>query len=49
MRVYFDDTTFVRITKDDAAKFVNMLSAIVGLPTDTGLVEILYFGFKIFN
>ena len=35
-----------------SAKFVNMLSAIVGtmgLPTGTGLVEILYFGFKIFN
>ena len=53
MRVYFDVTTFDRITKDDAAKFVDMLSAIGGTMgllsglSIIGAVEILYFGFKI--
>ena len=30
MRIYFDTPTFDRITKDRAAKFVDMLSAIGG-------------------
>ena len=53
VRVYFDVTTFDRITKDDAAKFVDMLSAIGGTMgllsglSIIGAVEILYFGFKI--
>ena len=53
MRIYFYATTFDRITKDRAAKFVDMLSAIggtMGLLTGFSLisgVEIIYFGFKI--
>ena len=49
MRVYFDTPTFDRITKDRAAKFVDMLSAIggtMGLLTGFSIisaVEILYF------
>ena len=52
-RIYFDATTFDKITKDRAAKFVDMLSAIggtMGLLTGFSIisgVEILYFGFKI--
>ena len=52
MRIYFGATTFDRITKDRAAKFVDMLSAIggtMGLLTGFSIisaVEILYFAFK---
>ena len=53
MRIHFLATTFDRITKDRAAKFVDMLSAIggtMGLLTGFSLisgVEIIYFGVKI--
>ena len=53
MRIYFYATTFDRITKDRAAKFVDMLSAIggtMGLLTGFSIisgVEIAYFGVKI--
>ena len=53
VRIYFDATTFDRITKDRAAKFVDMLSAIggtMGLLTGFSIisgVEIVYFGIKI--
>ena len=53
VRIYFDTPTFDRITKDRAAKFVNMLSAIggtMGLLTGFSIisaVEIVYFAFKI--
>ncbi len=53
MRIYFCAITFDRITKDRAAKFVNMLSAIggtMGLLTGFSIisgVEIVYFGIKI--
>ena len=53
MRIYFDTPTFDRITKDRAAKFVDMLSAIggtMGLLTGFSIisaVEILYFSAKI--
>ena len=53
MRIYFDTPTFDRITKDRAAKFVDMLSAIggtMGLLTGFSLisaVEIGYFAVKI--
>ena len=53
VRIYFDVTTFERITKDRAAKFVDMLSAIggtMGLLTGFSIVsgvEIIYFGVKI--
>ena len=49
IRIYFDTPTFDRITKDDAAKFVDMLSAIggtMGLLTGFSIisaVEIVYF------
>ena len=49
VRIYFDTPTFERITKDRAAKFVDMLSAIggtMGLLTGFSIisgVEILYF------
>ena len=52
VRIYFDTPTFDRITKDRAAKFVDMLSAIggtMGLLTGFSIisgVEILYFGVK---
>ena len=52
-RIYFDTPTFDRITKDRAAKFVDMLSAIggtMGLLTGFSIisgVEILYFAGKI--
>ena len=52
MRIYFDTPTFDRITKDRAAKFVDMLSAIggtMGLLTGFSIisgVEIVYFGVK---
>ena len=53
VRIYFDVTTFERITKDRSAKFVDMLSAIggtMGLLTGFSIisgVEIIYFGVKI--
>ena len=53
MRIYFYATTFDKITKDRAAKFVDMLSAIggtMGLLTGFSIisgVEIVYFAFKI--
>ena len=54
MRIYFDTPTFDRITKDRAAKFVDMLSAIggtMGLLTGFSIisgVEILYFAGRLF-
>ena len=53
VRIYFNTPTFDRITKDRAAKFVDMLSAIggtMGLLTGFSIisgVEILYFVAKI--
>ena len=53
VKIYFDTPTFDRITKDRAAKFVDMLSAIggtMGLLTGFSLisgVEIIYFTTKI--
>ena len=53
LRIYFDTPTFDRITKDRAAKFVDMLSAIggtMGLLTGFSIisgVEIGYFAVKI--
>ena len=53
VRIYFDVTTFERISKDRAAKFVDMLSTIggtMGLLTGFSIisgVEILYFAGKI--
>ena len=53
VRLYFYATTFDKITKDRAAKFVDMLSAIggtMGLLTGFSIisgVEVVYFGVKI--
>ena len=53
MRIYFDAITFDIITKDKAAKFVDMLSAIggtMGLLTGFSIisgVEVIYFIVKI--
>ena len=53
VKIYFDAPVFDRITKDTAAKFVDMLSAIggtMGLLTGFSIitaVEILYFTLKI--
>ena len=53
MRIHFYATTFDKITKDRAAKFVDMLSAIggtMGLLTGFSLIsgaEIVYFAVKI--
>ena len=53
VRIYFGTKTFDRITKDRAAKFTDMLSAIggtMGLLTGFSIisaVEILYFAAKI--
>ena len=53
VRIYFDTPTINKITKDRAAKFVDMLSAIggtMGLLTGFSIisaVEILYFAVKI--
>ena len=53
LRIYFDTPTFNRITKDRAAKFVDMLSAIggtMGLLTGFSIisaVEMIYFAAKI--
>ena len=55
MRIYFDTPTFNRITKDRAAKFVDMLSAIggtMGLLTGFSIIsgiEIIYFLFRLDN
>ena len=52
VRIFFDTPNFERITKDKAAKFVDMLAAIggtMGLLTGFSIisgVEILYFLFK---
>ena len=52
VRIYFDTPTFDRITKDRAAKFVDMLSAIggtMGLLTGFSIIsgiEIVYFMLK---
>ena len=49
VRIYYDATTFEKVTKDKAAKFVDMLSAIggtMGLLTGFSIisgVEILYY------
>ena len=53
VRIYFDTPTFDRITKDRAAKFMDMLSAIggtMGLLTGFFIisgVEVLYFTSKV--
>ena len=53
VRIYFDATTFDRVEKDRAAKFVDMLSAIggtMGLLTGFSIisgVEIIYFSVNI--
>ena len=53
MRIFFDTPTIDKITKDRAAKFVDMLSAIggtMGLLTGFSIisgVEILYFAAKV--
>ena len=53
VRIYFDTPTFDRITKDKAAKFTDMLSAIggtMGLLTGFSIisaVEIVFFGIKV--
>ena len=53
MKIFFDTPKFDRITKDRAAKFVDMLSAIggtMGLLTGFSIisgVETVYFGTKI--
>ena len=53
MRIYFDTPTFSKMTKDRAAKFFDMLSAVggtIGLLTGFSIisgVEILYFAAKI--
>ena len=53
VRIYFGTASFDRITKDRAAKFVDMLSAIggtMGLLTGFSLisaVEIIYFATRI--
>ena len=54
VRIFFDTPNFERITKDKAAKFVDMLAAIggtMGLLTGFSIisgVEIVYFLFKFF-
>ena len=54
MRIYFDTTTFEKVTKDSAAKFEDMLSAIggtMGLLTGFSIisaVEVVYFSLKVF-
>ena len=53
VRIYFYATTFNLVTKDDAAKFVDMLSAVggtMGLLTGFSIIsamEIVYFAIKI--
>ena len=53
VRIFFDTPTFDRVTKDNAAKFSNILAAVggtMGLLTGfsiISLVEIIYFALKI--
>ena len=53
VRIYFDAKSFDIVTKDRAAKFVDMISAIggtLGLLTGFSIIsafEIVYFGIKI--
>ena len=53
IRIYFDTPVFDKVSKDQAAKFVDILSAIggtMGLLTGFSIisgVEILFFGTKI--
>ena len=53
VRIYFDATTFDIVTKDRAAKFVDIISALggtLGLFTGFSIIsafEIVYFGIKI--
>ena len=53
VKIHFDTSTFDKVTKDQAAKFVDQLSAIggtMGLLTGFSIisgVEILYFAVKI--
>ena len=53
VRIYFDAATFDIVTKDRAAKFVDMISAIggtLGLFTGFSIMsafELVYFGIKI--
>ena len=53
VQIYFDATTFDIVTKDRAAKFVDMISGIggtLGLFTGFSIMsafEIVYFGIKI--
>ena len=53
IRIYFDTPVFDKVSKDQAAKFVDILSAIggtMGLLTGFSIisgVEILFFGAKI--
>ena len=55
VRIFFDTPTFDRITKDSAAKVVDMFSAIggtLGLLTGFSLisaVEIVYFAWKMIS
>ena len=55
VKIHFYATTFDRITKDRAAKFVDILSAIggtMGLLTGFSIisgVEIVYFGIRIIH
>ena len=55
VRIYFDTPTFDRVTKDRAAKFVDMMSAIggtMGLLTGFSIisgVEIIFFAIKILS
>ena len=48
MRIYFDAQTFDRITKDRAAKFVDMLSAVggtMGLLTGFSIISAVEIGY----
>ena len=47
VRIEFDTSSFDRVTKDEAAKFVDILSAIGGTMGLLTGVEILYFAAKI--
>ena len=53
VRIYFDATTFDIVTKDNAAKFVDIMAAIggtLGLFTGFSIIsafEIVYFGIRI--
>ena len=55
VRIYFDTPTYDKITKDRAAKFVDMLSAIggtMGLLTGFSIisaVELVYFAVKMYD